>query len=94
LAWVLRAFYRFDAARVIQVVEYLLGLSNLNVEESATVVEALDLLGRGMNLADALHLAGSGHCKALFSFDDRGFARRAERLGTDVKVIVPESARV
>ena len=93
LEWVLRAFYRFDAARVIQVVEHLLGLPNVNVEESSRVLAALDLLGRGMDFADALHLAGSGHCKALYTFDDRGFARRAQRLGTDTKVIVPGSDR-
>jgi predicted nucleic-acid-binding protein len=93
LEWVLRAFYRFDAARVVQVVEHLLGLANVNVEESGRVVAALDLLGRGMDFADALHLAASGHCKALYTFDDRGFARRAQRLGTDTKVIVPESDR-
>mgnify|MGYP001139045255 CR=1 FL=1 len=26
-----------------------------------------------------------------YTFDDRGFARRAQRLGTDTKVIVPGS---
>jgi predicted nucleic-acid-binding protein len=94
LEWVLRAFYRFEAARVIQVVEHLLGLANVNVEDPGRVIAALDLLGRGMDFADALHLAGSGHCEALYTFDDRGFARRAQRLGTDTKVIVPGSDRV
>jgi predicted nucleic-acid-binding protein len=93
LEWVLRAFYRFDAARVIQVVEHLLGLANVNVEESSRVLTALELLGRGMDFADALHLAGSGHCEALYTFDDRRFARRAQRLGTATKVIVPGSDR-
>jgi len=89
LEWVLRAFYRFDAARVIQVVEHLLGLSNVNVEESSRVLAALELFGRGMDFADALHLVSSGHCEALYTFDDRGFARRAQRLGTDTRVTVP-----
>jgi predicted nucleic-acid-binding protein len=91
LEWVLRAFYRFDAVRVIQVVEHLLGLSNVNVEESSRVLAALELFGRGMDFADALHLVSSGHCEALFTFDDRRFALRAQRLGTDTKVIVPGS---
>lgn len=93
LEWVLRAFYRFDAAQVTQVVEHLLGLPNVNVEESSRVLAALNLLGRGMDFADALHLAGSAHCQALYTFDDHGFARRAQRLGTDTKVIVPGSDR-
>ncbi|MGE5155749.1 MAG: type II toxin-antitoxin system VapC family toxin [Bdellovibrio bacteriovorus] len=91
LEWVLRAFYRFDAARVIQVMEHLLGLVNVNVEESDRVVRALDLLGQGMDFADALHLAGAGHCQALCTFDDGRFARRAQRLHLVPKVIVPSS---
>lgn len=91
LEWVLGAFYRFDAARVIQVMEHLLGLVNVNVEESDRVVRALDLLGQGMDFADALHLAGAGHCQALYTFDDRRFARRAQRLHLVPKVIAPSS---
>ncbi|MFZ0790082.1 MAG: type II toxin-antitoxin system VapC family toxin [Chromatiaceae bacterium] len=91
LEWVLRAFYRFDAARVIQVMEHLLGLANVNVEEAGRVVQALNLLGQGMDFADALHLAASGHCEVLYTFDDRRFARRAQRLDLAPKVIVPSS---
>jgi predicted nucleic-acid-binding protein len=91
LEWVLRAFYRFDAARVIQVMEHLLGLANVNVEEAGRVVQALNLLGQGMDFADALHLAGAAHCEALYTFDDRRFARRAQRLDLVPKVIVPSS---
>jgi predicted nucleic-acid-binding protein len=91
LEWVLRAFYRFDAARVIQVTEHLLGLANVNVEEAGRVAQALNLLGHGMDFADALHLAASGHCEALYTFDDRRFARRAQRLDLVPKVIVPSS---
>jgi predicted nucleic-acid-binding protein len=91
LEWVLRAFYRFDAARVIQIMEHLLGLANVNVEEAGRVAQAIDLLGQGIDFADALHLAGSGHCEALYTFDDRRFARRALRLDTVPKVVVPLS---
>lgn len=89
LEWVLRAFYRFEAANVIQVLEHLLGLANVNVEESSRVAKALDLLGQSMDFADALHLSGCAHCEALYTFDDRRFARRAQRLGTEPTVIVP-----
>ena len=76
---------------MIRVVEHLLGLANVNVEESGRVVAGLDLLGRGMDFADALHLAGSGQCEALYTLVDRGFAQRAQRLDTETKVIVPGS---
>lgn len=55
LEWVLRAFYRFDAARVIQVMEHLLGLPN--VEETGRVAQALLLLGQGMDLASRNHIS-------------------------------------
>lgn len=92
LEWVLRAFYRFDAVRVVQVMDHLLGLANVNVEETGRIAQALHLLGQGMDFADALHLAGSGHCEALYTFDDRRFARRARRLNSVPKVVVPPFA--
>lgn len=89
LEWVLRAFYRFDATDVIRVFEHLLGLANVNVEESDRVAKALERLAQGMDFADALHLSGCAHCEALYTFDDRRFARRAQRLATETKVMVP-----
>ena len=89
LEWVLRAFYRFEAAAIIRVMEHLLGLANLNVEEAGRVAAALELLGQNWDFADALHLVGSRHCEVLYTFDDRRFARRAQRLGSSPKVMVP-----
>jgi hypothetical protein len=42
-----------------------------------------------MDFADALHLSGSTHCEALYTFDDRRFARRARRLTGSTRVAVP-----
>jgi predicted nucleic-acid-binding protein len=89
LEWVLRAFYRFDAVKVVQVMEHLLGLANVNVEESERVANALSLLNRSIDFADSLHLSGCCHCEALYTFDDRRFARRAQHLGTSPAVVVP-----
>ncbi|WP_295888832.1 type II toxin-antitoxin system VapC family toxin [uncultured Thiohalocapsa sp.] len=89
LEWVLRAFYRFETAQIVQVLEHLLGLGHVNTEESERIAAALPLAVAGMDFADALHLAGSQHCEALYSFDDRRFARRASRLGSVVPVVVP-----
>ncbi|MFY9974682.1 MAG: type II toxin-antitoxin system VapC family toxin [Chromatiaceae bacterium] len=87
--WVLRAFYGFDATGVIRVFEHLLGLANINTEEAERVAAALPLAAQGMDFADALHLAGSAHCSALYTFDDRRFARRARKLGGVTRVMVP-----
>jgi len=89
LEWVLRAFYRFDAPQIIGVFEHLLGLAHVNTEEAERVAAALPLAAQGMDFADALHLAGSAHCDALYTFDDRRFARRAKRLSDMTPVLVP-----
>jgi predicted nucleic-acid-binding protein len=89
LEWVLRAFYRFRPEQIVRVFEHLLGLTNVNTEASARIAAALALTAEGMDFADALHLSGSDHCKALYTFDDRRFARRARRLESAVPVLVP-----
>ncbi|MCF7977224.1 MAG: type II toxin-antitoxin system VapC family toxin [Chromatiaceae bacterium] len=85
----LRAFYRFDPGQIVAVFEHLLGLDQVNTEEADRIAVALPLTEKGMDFADALHLAGSGHCQALYTFDDRGFARRARRLTDATPVVVP-----
>jgi len=92
LEWVLRAFYRFRPEQIVRVLEHLLGLANVNTEASGRIAAALPLTAEGMDFADALHLAGSDHCKALYTFDDRRFARRARRLESAVPVLVPTLA--
>ena len=94
LEWVLRAFYGFEPAEVIRVFEHLLGLSHVNTEEAGRVAAALPLTAAGMDFADALHLAGSTHCRALYTFDDRRFARRAGRLAAPTPVIVPDDSLI
>jgi predicted nucleic-acid-binding protein len=81
LAWVLRAFYGFGPAEYAAVVNHLLGLPNVAIESRDRVISALDAHLAGLDFADALHLATSAHCVSLLTFDDRGFARRAGRLG-------------
>ena len=89
LEWVLRSFYRFEPAQIGRVFEHLLGLGHVNTEESERVAAALPLAADGMDFADALHLTASQHCEALYTFDDRRFARRARRLGCAPPVQVP-----
>ncbi len=90
LEWVLRAFYGFAAQDFIRVMEHLLGLANVSVEEWPRVVDALAWHGEGLDFADALHLQASRHCDAFYSFDDRRFARRANRIGSKPPVSVPK----
>ena len=89
LEWVLRAFYRFEAVDFIRVVRHLLGLSNVVVGGREHVETALDWHHKGLDFADALHLAASAHCKEFLSFDGRRFSRRAERLALSPPVVIP-----
>jgi predicted nucleic-acid-binding protein len=89
LEWVLRAFYGFGSDDFARVIKHLLGLSNINVENWPSVADALELHGDGLDFADALHLRTSRHCEIFYSFDDRRFARRAEKLGAKPNVTVP-----
>lgn len=89
LEWVLRAFYGFGAGDFVRVVRHLLGLSNVRVEGWERVNDALALHENGLDFADALHLLACEECSTFMTFDDRRFARRANRLGVTTPVTVP-----
>lgn len=78
LEWVLRFTYRFEAAAINRALRGLLGLPTLTVEDSATVLDALDAHAAGLDFADALHLAASPKA-ATFATFDRKLAAHAER---------------
>lgn len=91
LEWILRAFYGFAAQDFVKVVRHLLGLPNVTVEGWTTVSDALTGHEQGLDFADALHLLASQRCTAFATFDDRRFARRANRLGITPPVVVPQT---
>lgn len=93
LEWVTRAFYGFQAADFERIVEHLTGLPNVNVEDWPQVRAAASLHAQGLDFADALHLARSERCSRFFTFDDRGFARRAKRAGATPPVAVPPAPK-
>ena len=87
--WVLRGFYEAEAETFCDVVDHLLGMPHVTVERWEAVKDALELHRRGLDFADALHLTCSAACERLVSFDDRGFVRRARRLGLLPEVALP-----
>lgn len=86
--WVLRTRYRFDRAAVAGGLAKLMGLPGIVVEDAAVVARALTWFGQGLDLADALHLASSGHAQAFATFD-RALQRDARALADAVPVIAP-----
>jgi predicted nucleic-acid-binding protein len=81
LEWVLRYAADQPAGKVFDCLAHLVALPGVTVEDRDQVEAALDYARRGIDFADALHLAASGSCSELLTFDDRSYARRASKLG-------------
>ena len=78
--WVLRSAYGFATSQIAPAIRAFAGLPQVSVEDPALIALALDWMERGMDFADALHLAKAGECEAFISFDRR-LAVAAARLG-------------
>jgi len=85
--WVLRGAYRFSRDRIIGALTAFAGLPSVSLEAPALAAQALDWMAKGMDFADALHLAKDEGCEAFVSFD-RHFARAANSISA-VKVRAP-----
>lgn len=77
--WVLRAGYGFGEKEIASALRGLAGLTQVTIEDASTVSLALDWLTKGMDFADALHLARSEHSSAFITVDRR-LASRAKDL--------------
>lgn len=78
--WVLRGAYRLAPGVIASSFRKLLGVPGVAAEDAEAVAQAIDWYERGLDFADALHLALAREAEALASFDVR-LARRAARLG-------------
>ena len=72
--------FRFPPEQVMAVFEHLQGLSNIAIEDELSLKIAITWCRAGLEFPDALHLAASRACSVFLTFDDRKFARRAQRL--------------
>ena len=88
LEWVLRYVANQSENKVIECLAHLIALPGVTVEDRDEIEAAL-AHSRGIDFADALHLAASKSCSELLTFDDRGYARRAKRLRLKPPVRVP-----
>jgi predicted nucleic-acid-binding protein len=85
--WVLRRGYRFSRDQIIAALTAFAGLPRVTLEDPALAAKALDLAQRGLDFADALHLAKAEGSEAFVSFDQR-LAAAANAL-SEVKVRTP-----
>jgi len=77
--WVLRGFYELPPRGISRVLRALASLQHITLEDRDAVLAALDSFDRGLDFADALHLARSSRASGFVTFDQR-LARRAKRL--------------
>ena len=78
---VLRRAYRINAHAIVATLRSFAGLPNVTLEQAAVVATALDFSERGVDLADALHLAAAEHCTAFATFD-RALVKRGRDLSS------------
>lgn len=88
LEWVLCGAYGMPPADIAALFEDMPAVENLTVDRAAAVGQALVWYRQGLDFFDALHLAQSGLCSGLATFDAR-FARTERRLGLEPQVSAP-----
>lgn len=90
LYWVLESSYSMPGADVLRVLDHLSSSAAFKLQHADAVRRALDAARQGLEFPDALHWALSVECEGLATFDDKGFARKARKLGLKPAVVVPE----
>jgi predicted nucleic acid-binding protein len=83
LEWVLRAVYGLPPSSIERAMLNVLGLPKVQAESPGQISAALDFYQKGMDFADALHLAGCADNKAFYTFDEK-FVKVARTLGHNV----------
>ena len=85
--WVLRFSYGLPRETIRAAFENVLGLRGLLAEDRSTVLQALAACERGLDFADALHLASSARADQFATFD-RGLGRAAAEAGVGPELLL------
>lgn len=85
--WVLRYSYNFISTAILDAFVKTFGLPNVKIKSPEAIATAIDLARKGLDFADALHLAASRECKQFATFDTT-FIKKAKGV-TGVKVRKP-----
>ncbi len=88
--WVMRGFYELTRKDIQHVFESLCGLENVQIEDRGIVLASLNAYQKGLDFADALHLARTEFCHAFLSFDQR-LKKRAKAAGLSPAVETPKT---
>jgi predicted nucleic acid-binding protein len=78
--WVLRGVFGLAPGDIVRSLRAFAGLPRVTVENPAVAAQALDWAERGLDFADALHLAAVRPHDGFVTFD-RALVKAARRLG-------------
>lgn len=90
LCWLLESRYALPRPRIVAVLRHLLSLDAVVIENEPTIAAAVESYAKGIDIADAIHLASSRRCTRLLSFDEK-FVRRAAKLNLEPACQLPRS---
>jgi predicted nucleic-acid-binding protein len=79
LEWVMRGFYELPRRDISRVLRALAGIEHITLEDRDAALVAIDAFDKGLDFADALHLARSSRASRFATFDQR-LAKRAKSL--------------
>lgn len=85
--WVLRHTYKLNREIINHSMCQILGLDNVNVEDSENVNTALKWHKEELDFADAIHLASSNKAKKFMTFD-QDLVKKSKSLNS-LEVLLP-----
>lgn len=88
LEWVLRGVYGHSRSVIASIFDQLMLKADVEIEDDSVVARAMDWFKRGVDFADAIHLASSRHARSFVTFD-AALRRRGSVLGLAPKTEEP-----
>ena len=78
-AWVLRRYYKYEQSAIVEALASLPELEHVHIEDEDSVRTALHrFMSRGIDPADAMHLASTPAGARFATFDPEDLVRRAK----------------
>jgi predicted nucleic-acid-binding protein len=85
LEWVMRGFNELPTKDICRVLRALASIEHVTLEDRDAVLAAVDAFDKGLDFADARHLARRSRATGFATFDHR-LAKRAKRLALALPV--------
>lgn len=83
--WVMRGFYELPKRDISRVLRALASIEHITLEDRDAVLVAIDAFDKGLDFADALHIACSTRAAGFVTFD-RQLVKRAKALALTPQV--------